>query len=72
VSHHRFDQTLEEALERCLLGSPDRVPEGAYEADEEDPRDYGCAVCRGEICVACGGDAYDCQHDLDQQHGWAS
>lgn len=59
-------RTLEEEAAACRYGMPDRVKA----TDPDDSSDRGCAICRGEVCIACGGDAYDCEHDTDAQHGW--
>lgn len=62
-------QTVAEIVAGCRFGE-----EATGEERSCDPlRDPGCAICRGEVCMACGGDAYDCEHDIDEQHGfWAS
>lgn len=28
-----------------------------------------CPICDDELCLLCD-DAYDCEHDVDQRHGW--
>lgn len=59
-------RSLKEEAAACRFGEPDRVKA----ADPGDASDRGCAICRGEVCVTCDGDAYDCEHDTDAQHGW--
>jgi hypothetical protein len=30
-----------------------------------------CPICDDELCVLCTN-AYDCEHDTDQRHGWGA
>jgi hypothetical protein len=64
VTNGHGGKLLSEIADECGLAT------GAVDGDE----DRTCAICRGEACIACAkmgrDDAYDCEHDTDEQHGW--
>lgn len=72
-------ETFKASLARCRLGRA-RPKKGEEFIEGKDAhnekhgyddagRDMRCAICRDELCVC--GNPYDCEHDVDQRHGWA-